>query len=95
MPASKQDITEILRQKITRGGKAIDFMCFCELLNECFFKKEINDEIEKKKKELEILQGSALLWSNDQKQEISKYIKKLKCQKKDENMDHILFWRAH
>lgn len=79
MPASKQDILEIIRQKVTRGGnKHIDFMSFCELLNECFFKKEINEEIEKKKKDLEILQGSALLWSNDQKKEIAKYIKQLK-----------------
>ena len=50
-------------------------MAFCELLNECFFKKEINEEIQKKEKELEVLQGSALKWSDEKMKEIKKYLK--------------------
>ena len=45
LPIPKKDIQEILRKKVIRGGKEIGFMSFCELLNECFFKKKINDEI--------------------------------------------------
>jgi len=84
MPLTKLQQTEIVRKKsIRNGNKPIDFELFQEIIKEHLFVKETIDKVQEKEKELKILQESKLLWSNEQVDQVQKYIDILKNQKRD------------
>ena len=84
MPLTKSQQTEIVRKKsIRNGNKPIDFELFQEIIKEHLFVKETIDKVQEKEKELKILQESKLLWSNEQVDQVQKYIDILKNQKRD------------
>ena len=67
IPLEKKDQQEVFRQKAIRSGIPADIWVFQSCLKEIFYVKECEDTLDRKRKELKILNESTLNFNEEKK----------------------------